>query len=60
VAVVVSAMTGITDALLTSATAAGNGNDRIYRASIDDILKRHLDVIAGLIDEGESRAELES
>ena len=59
-AVVVSAMTGVTDALLTSATAAGNGNDRIYRASIDDILKRHLDVIAGLIDEGELRTELES
>ena len=60
VVVVVSAMTGITDALLTAATAAGNGNERIYRASIDVILKRHLDVISDLIDEGELRLALES
>jgi aspartate kinase len=59
VVVVVSAMTGITDSLLTAATAAGNGYERIYRASIDDILKRHMDVIADLIDEGEVRTGLE-
>ena len=60
VVVVVSAMTGITDALLTAATAAGNGYERIYRASIGVILKRHLDVITDLFEEGELRTTLES
>jgi aspartate kinase len=59
VVVVVSAMTGITDALLVSANAAGDGFDRIYRASNDNILKRHLDIIAQLFEEGELRTALE-
>ena len=59
VVVVVSAMTGITDALLTAATAAGNGYERIYQASIGVVQKRHIDVISDLIEEGELRTALE-
>ncbi len=59
VVAVVSAMTGITDALLASAAAAEKGDEDAYNASIDNILRRHLETTAALLDEGPARAMLE-
>ena len=48
VIVVVSALGGITDRLITAAKLAGNG-DKTYRDEFDFIVKRHADVIAGIV-----------
>ncbi len=59
VVVVVSAMTGITDALLASAAAAEKGDGAASTAAIDGIQKRHFETIAGLLEEGLPRKMLE-
>lgn len=60
VVVVVSAMTGITDALLASAAAAEKGDELAYTAAIDTLQNRHLETIAGLLKEGDARQALEA
>ncbi len=59
VVVVVSAMTGITDALLASASAAEKGDENAYTAAIEGIQRRHLETTAVLLDEGIARSMLE-
>ena len=59
VVVVVSAMTGITDALLASAAAAEKGDESAYTAAIDGIQSRHLETTAALLNEGIARSMLE-
>jgi aspartate kinase len=53
------AMTGITDALLASASAAEKGDESAYTAAIDGIQRRHLETTAALLDEGIARSMLE-
>ncbi len=56
-AVVVSAMSGVTDALIRSSRAAVNGDDETYRAVIADLRAHHYQVVEATVPERE-RAEL--
>ncbi len=56
VIVVVSALGGITDKLLATSEMASKGNIS-YESSFSEIISRHLNVIEGLIPEGELRTE---
>ncbi len=56
VVVVVSALGGITDKLLATSEMASKGNIS-YESSFSEIISRHLNVIEGLIPEGELRTE---
>jgi aspartate kinase len=60
VVVVVSAMAGITDALLAAAAAAEKCDEPAAAAAIDGIQSRHLETIAGLIEAGSRRDALEA
>lgn len=60
VVVVVSAMSGITNALLTAAKAAASGNEKLYTTTIDDIHYRHQETIRALLPKGEARTALET
>ena len=60
VVVVVSAMTGITDALLASAAAAEKGDESAYTAAIDGIQRRHLETTAALLMRAWPAARLRS
>ncbi|MBN2256840.1 MAG: aspartate kinase [Anaerolineaceae bacterium] len=60
VVVVVSAMNGITDALLTSARYAAGGDETVYRSTIDDIHRRHQETIRALLPKSEGRNNLET
>jgi len=48
-AVVVSAMSGVTDALIQSARAAASGDDATYRAIVADLRARHHGVVDALL-----------
>ncbi|MCX7682005.1 MAG: aspartate kinase [Anaerolineae bacterium] len=56
--VVVSAMSGVTDALIRSARAAEMGDDTTYRAIIGDLRSRHHDVVGRLLTQGGERVQL--
>lgn len=56
-AVVVSAMSGVTDALIQSGKAAVNGDNATYQAIISDLRTRHHQVVEALVPESE-QAEL--
>jgi aspartate kinase len=55
--VVVSAMSGVTDQLIQSARAAARGDDSLYREIKAQLLRRHLEVVEGLLTPGTSRLE---
>ena len=54
--VVVSAMAGVTDALLAVAQQAGSGNERTLAALIGQLRTRHAEVARALLPAGRSRA----
>jgi|YNPNPStandDraft_1061719.scaffolds.fasta_scaffold00438_12 aspartate kinase len=56
--VVVSAMSGVTDALIRSARAAELGDDATYRAVINELRSRHHDVVCQLLPQGGERVQL--
>ncbi|MBN1246535.1 MAG: aspartate kinase [Anaerolineae bacterium] len=56
--VVVSAMGGVTNALLNGAWAATEGREATYRQVRTDLLARHLAVVDALFDAGEERNRL--
>jgi aspartate kinase len=56
--VVVSAMSGVTDALIESGKAAVSGDDATYQAIITDLRARHHQVIEALVAESERVALL--
>ncbi len=56
--VVVSALRGVTDALLTAANVAADGDDEAAMARLRPQLERHLHIAADLLD-GEKRAAIE-
>ncbi len=56
--VVVSAMSGVTDALIRSARAAELGDDATYRAVINELRNRHHDVVCQLLPQGGERVQL--
>ncbi len=56
--VVVSAMSGVTDALTEGAQTAASGDDQTYRAIVADLRVRHYRAIDKLLDPNGERAEL--
>ncbi|TFG71245.1 MAG: aspartate kinase [Anaerolineales bacterium] len=56
--VVVSAMSGVTDALVNGARTAAAGDTNTYPAIVSDLRVRHTLVIAALVEEGKERSEL--
>ncbi len=56
--VVVSAMSGVTDALTRGALTAASGDDQTYRAVVADLRVRHYRTVDELIDPNGERAEL--
>jgi aspartokinase/homoserine dehydrogenase 1 len=56
--VVVSAMAGVTDALLEVARLAGGGDERTVASLIGQLRSRHSEVARSLLPSGRSRAEL--
>ena len=60
VVVVVSAMSGVTNALLSAARSASVGEEEAYTTTIDDIHFRHQETIRALLPKGEARTALET
>ncbi len=56
--VVVSAMSGVTNALIAGARAAAEGKDTVYRQIKADLLSKHLTVVETLLRHGSERLEL--
>ncbi|MFQ6101396.1 MAG: aspartate kinase [Anaerolineae bacterium] len=56
--VVVSAMSGVTDALINSAQAAASGDDKTYRAIVADLRVRHHGVVDALLPQDGERVQL--
>ena len=56
--VVVSAMRGVTDALIRGARTAAAGDDQTYRAVVAELRIRHYRVIDVLLEDAEARAAL--
>jgi aspartate kinase len=56
--VVLSAMSGVTNALVTGARAAADGRDEEYRTVKATLLRRHLDVVEALLPPGPRRLEV--
>jgi aspartokinase/homoserine dehydrogenase 1 len=56
--VVVSAMTGVTDQLITGGRAAADGKDSIYREIKSQLLQRHLEVVETLLNRSPERLEV--
>ncbi|HEY8196143.1 MAG TPA: bifunctional aspartate kinase/homoserine dehydrogenase I [Gemmatimonadales bacterium] len=56
--VVVSAMAGVTDALLAVAQQAGSGDERTLAALIDQLRTRHAEAAGALLPAGRSRTEM--
>lgn len=56
--VVVSAMSGVTDALISGARAAAEGRDGVYREIKADLLSRHLEVVETLLGDDARRLEV--
>lgn len=58
--VILSAMSGVTNALVAGARAAEEGDERRYLSIRDDLLARHLGVVADLLPAGAEREALEA
>jgi aspartokinase/homoserine dehydrogenase 1 len=58
VAVVVSAMNGVTDALIRGARTAAEGDDRTYRTIVSDLRVRHYRVVDELFSDKAEQATL--
>jgi aspartokinase/homoserine dehydrogenase 1 len=56
--VVVSAMSGVTDQLISGARAAAEGKDTVYREIKARLLSRHLDVVATLLTHSRERLDV--
>ncbi len=56
--VVVSAMSGITDALIRGARTAAAGDDQTYRSIVSELRIRHYRVVDGLLTSDGERADL--
>ena len=56
--VVVSAMSGVTDQLMSGARAAAEGRDTVYRQIKADLLIRHLDVVETLLEDSRERLKV--
>lgn len=56
--VVVSAMSGVTDALIAGARAAAEGLDTVYRKIKADLLSQHLDVVETVLSDSVHRLEI--
>jgi bifunctional aspartokinase / homoserine dehydrogenase 1 len=56
--VVVSAMAGVTDALLEVARQAGDGDERTVASLISQLRSRHAEVVRALLPAGRGRAEM--
>ena len=56
--VVVSAMTGATDQLISGARAASEGKDAVYREIKAGLLGRHLEVVDGVLSNSRERLEV--
>lgn len=56
--VVVSAMSGVTDALIRGALAAASGEEQTYRTIADDLRAGHYRVVEALLDPGGEQAPL--
>jgi len=57
-AVVVSAMSGVTDALIRGAQTAAAGDGRTYRTLVTDLRARHLGVVDALLSPNGERSQL--
>ncbi len=57
-AVVVSAMSGVTDALTRGALTAASGDDQTYRAVVTDLRVRHYGAVDALLSPNGERAQL--
>jgi aspartate kinase len=57
-AVIVSAMSGVTDALTQGARTAAAGDDRTYRTLVTELRARHYTVVDALLGPNGGRAEL--
>jgi aspartate kinase len=57
-AVVVSAMSGVTNALISSAQAAVTGDEKTYQSKITELSTRHTETIKALLADSSERAEL--
>ena len=57
-AVVVSAMTGVTDQLVSGGRAAAEGKDSVYREIKSHLLQRHLEVVETLLSRSPERLEV--
>jgi len=57
-AVVVSAMSGVTNALIKSAQAAASGDDQTYRAVVAELRTRHQSVVDELLTQDSERVRL--
>lgn len=58
IAVVVSAMNGVTDALLRATTTASQKDDRTHRQIHNSLLTKYKDVVEEMIEGSEARSEL--
>ena len=58
VVVVLSAMSGVTSALIAGARAAAEGKDSVYRQIKAELLTRHLDVVESLLSHSPERLEV--
>ncbi len=58
VVVVVSAMSGVTNALIAGARAAAEGKDNVYRAIKADLLSKHLHVVEALLGHSPERLDV--
>ena len=56
--VVLSAMNGVTDQLITGARAAAEGKDTVYREIKAQLLSRHLGIVEALLNRSRERLEL--
>jgi len=57
-AVVISAMRGVTDALITGARTAASGDGQTYRAIVSDLRVRHYRVVDELLTAADERAKV--
>jgi bifunctional aspartokinase / homoserine dehydrogenase 1 len=58
IVVVVSAMRGVTDALIQGALTAAQGDDQIYRGLVSDLRVRHTLAVAELLEEPGRRTQV--
>ncbi len=56
--VVVSAMSGVTNALIAGARAAAEGRDAVYREIKAELLRKHLDVVSALLSHSPERLDV--